>query len=147
MTSSADAPPNVRRATLADAGDVSAIHRLAAVLPPPQSAEENLRYVREQLMAESQVWVAEVDGEVVAYVAFNEGWLSHRMVHPAQQASGLGAALLAHAMADGRERQLWTFERNKQVRAFYEQHGWVLAETTGQANEQEEPEVRYLWRP
>lgn len=100
MTSSADAPPNVRRAALADAGDVSAIHRLAAVLPPPQSAEENLRYVREQLMAES-----------------------------------------------GRERQLWTFERNKQVRAFYEQHGWVLAETTGQANEQEEPEVRYLWRP
>jgi GNAT superfamily N-acetyltransferase len=127
---------------------LSAIHRLTAFLPPLQSAEENLRFVRERLMAEYQVWVAETGGEVVGYVAFNDGWLSHLFVHPEHQGHGIGANLLAHVTADGRERQLWTFEKNARARAFYEQHGWLLAERTdGQSNEHKEPEVRYVWRP
>jgi GNAT superfamily N-acetyltransferase len=139
---------SLRPATLEDAGVLSIIHRLAAFLPPLHSVEENLRFVREQLMAENHVWVAETGGEVVGYVAFNDGWLSHLFVHPKHQGRGLGAALLAHVMADRRERQLWTFQRNARARAFYEQHGWVLAELTdGQGNEQKEPEVRYFWRP
>ena len=140
--------PSLRPATPEDAGIVSIIHRLAAYLPPLHSAEENLRFVREQLMAENHVWVAETGGEVVGYVAFDDGWLRHLFVHPAHQGRGIGAALLAHAMADGRERQLWTFEKNVRARAFYEQHGWMLAEVTdGQRNEHKEPEVRYVWRP
>jgi putative acetyltransferase len=141
-------PVSLRPATLEDASVVSAIHRLAAFLPPLQSEEENLRFVREQLMAENYVWVAETDGEVVGYAAFNDGWLRHLFVHPNYQGRSIGAALLAHVVADGRDRQLWTFERNARARAFYEQHGWVLAELTdGRGNEQQEPEVRYFWRP
>jgi GNAT superfamily N-acetyltransferase len=139
---------SLRLATPQDAEVLSTIHRLAAFLPPRHGAEENLRFLRERLMAENQIWVAESGGAVVGYVAFDDGWLRHLFVHPDHQGKGHGAALLAHVMADGRERQLWTFRRNERARAFYERRGWVLAEITdGQSQEQKEPEVRYVRRP
>jgi GNAT superfamily N-acetyltransferase len=137
---------SLRPATLEDAGVLSAIHRLAAFLPPLHGAADDLRFVRERLMSENQIWVAEAGGAVVGYIAFNDGWVSHLFVHPEHQGLGIGATLLAHVMADGRERQLWTFEKNARARRFYEDRGWVLAEVTdGQGNEQKEPEVRYVW--
>lgn len=46
------------------------------------------------------------------------------------------------------DRHLRTFEKNASVRAFDEQHGWVLGELSdGQGNEQKGPEVRYFWHP
>lgn len=138
----------LRPATLEDAATISVIHRLAAFLPPLHTAEENLRFVRDRLMSENQTWVAETGGEVVGYIAFNDGWVSHLFVHPDHQGQGHGPALLARVMADQRERQLWTFEKNVRARKFYEDCGWVLAELTdGQGNEHKEPEVRYVWRP
>jgi putative acetyltransferase len=126
---------SLRAATAEDAGVLSAIHRLAAFLPPPHSAEDDLRFVRERLMSENQIWVAEAGGAVVGYIVFNDGWVSHLFVHPEHQGRGIGGTLLAHVMADGRERQLWTFEKNARARRFYEDRGWVLAELTdGQGN-------------
>ena len=138
----------LRPAMLEDAAAISAIHRLAAFLPPPHTAEENLRFVRERLMRENQTWVAEAGGEVVGYIAFSDDWVRHLFVHPDHQGQGHGSALLAHAMADQRQRQLWTFQTNAPARTFYEHRGWVQAELTdGQENEEQEPEVRYVSRP
>ncbi len=139
----------LRPATLEDAAAISAIHLLAAFLPPPHTAEENLRFIRERLMSENQTWVAETGVEVVGYVAFSDDdRVSHLFVHPDHQRQGHGSALLAHVMADQRERQLWTFQRNDRARKFYEDHGWVQAELTdGQGNEEKEPEVRYVSPP
>jgi GNAT superfamily N-acetyltransferase len=139
---------SLRRAAPEDAQIVAAIHRQAAFLPPLHSASEDLQFVRERLMAENQVWVAEADGEVVGYIAFNDVWLSHLMVDPDHQGRGHGATLLARAIADRRERQLWTYQKNTRARRFYEARGWELVELTdGQGNEHGEPEVRYAWRP
>lgn len=139
---------SLRPATLEDADAIAAIHRRAAFVPPAHRAEEDLRFVRERLMAENQTWVAEADGKVVGYIAFNDDWISHLFVHPDHQGRGYGRALLDHVTADGRERQLWTFQQNARARKFYEDRGWVLVELTdGQTNEQKEPEVRYAWRP
>jgi GNAT superfamily N-acetyltransferase len=97
-------------------------------------------------MSENHIWVAEAGDAVVGYIAFNDGWVRHLFVHPEHQGRGIGATLLAHVMADGRERQLWTFEKNARARRFYEDRGWVRAELTdGQGNEQKELEVRYVW--
>ena len=138
----------LRRATLADSSAVSDIHCRAAFLPPPHGPEENLTYIRDKLMAENEVWVADIDGEVMGYVAFNDAWLTHLFVRPNHQGQRLGPRLLDHAMADGRERQLWTFARNIRARDFYEKRGWVLMETTdGSGNAFGEPEVRYSRRP
>jgi putative acetyltransferase len=138
---------SLRPATPEDAPAISAIHLLSAFMPPLETAEENLRFVRERLMIENQVWVAEAGGDLAGYVAFNDNWISHLFVHPDHQGQGLGSDLLAHAMADQRDRQLWTFEKNVRARKFYEANGWVLAEITdGLGNERKEPEVRYVWR-
>lgn len=141
----------LRAATLDDAPVVAVVHRQSVFislpfLPDLHTREEDLRFVRDRLMSENTTWVAEVDGVVVGYIAFNDDWITHLFVHPDHQGRGHGPALLAHAMADGRARQLWTFQRNTRARKFYEDRGWVLAELTdGQGNEEKEPDVRYVW--
>ena len=139
---------SLRAATPLDAAVIAQIHRLAAFVPPVHTPEEILAFTGERLMVENTVWVAEVDGEVVGYIAFNDDWIVHLFVHPDHQGQGHGAALLARVMADRRERQLWTFQKNMRARWFYEARGWVAVEfTDGQVNEEKEPDVRYVWTP
>lgn len=138
----------LRAATAGDAAAISAIHRLAAFRTPSQTDAESLRFVREWLLAANRTWVAVVEDEVVGYVTWDDAWLRHLFVHPDHQRRGYGATLLAHVMADRRERQLWTFAGNVRARRFYEDRGWMLVELTdGAGNGEGEPEVRYLWRP
>ncbi|MBS0409326.1 MAG: GNAT family N-acetyltransferase [Proteobacteria bacterium] len=134
---------SLRPARAEDAVALSDIHRRVALLPPEPA--EDLRFMRETLLATTSVWVAEADGAMIGYVAFDGGWIRHLMVHPDHQGQGHGARLLAHAMADGRARQLWTYARNARARRFYEAHGWVLAEVTdGREDAHGEAEVRYV---
>jgi hypothetical protein len=42
--------------------------------------------------------------------------------------------------------QLWTFQINRRAQQFYERHGFAAVEwTDGSANEEREPDVRYMW--
>jgi hypothetical protein len=42
---------------------------------------------------------------------------------------------------------LWTFQRNAFARQFYEKHGFVLADQTdGAGNEEGEPDALYVWK-
>lgn len=139
---------SLRAARPEDAAAIAAIHPLAAFVPPVHTPEEILVFTRERLMIENAVWVADTGNQVVGYIAFNDEWVVHLFVHPDHQGKGHGAALLAHAMTDGRERQLWTFQKNLRARKFYEDRGWVAVELTdGQGNEEKEPDVRYIWKP
>ena len=57
--------------------------------------------------------------------------ISHLYVGPGSQGRGVGGALLAHALADVRERGLdravlWVLEKNYRARAFYERAGFHL---------------------
>lgn len=57
--------------------------------------------------------------------------ISHLYVGPGSQGRGVGGALLAHALADVRERDLeravlWVLEKNYRARAFYERAGFHL---------------------
>ncbi len=140
-------PVSLRPATSDEAVAIEAIHRAANFLPLRNTTEENLQFVRE-MMSENQSWVADAGGEVVGYIVFNDDWVRHVFVRPDCQGQGYGTTLLAHVMADRRERQLWTYEGNSRARMFYEKRGWVLIELTdGHGNEENEPEVRYIWRP
>jgi GNAT superfamily N-acetyltransferase len=62
---------------------------------------------------------------------------------------GIGSRLIAlarEASPDGLE--LWTFQVNAGARRFYERHGFAVAEMTdGRANEERQPDVRYVWLP
>jgi ribosomal protein S18 acetylase RimI-like enzyme len=91
--------------------------------------------------------VALRDGRVVAFVALHEAWVEHLYVDPAHSRAGIGSTLLRHAQAarpDGLE--LWVFQRNAAAIAFYERHGFRIAELTdGAGNEEREPDARMVW--
>jgi GNAT superfamily N-acetyltransferase len=117
-------------------------------LPELHTPEEDLAYVSGKLMAEDAVWVAEVEGAVVGYVGFRDDWIDHLYIHPDRQGQGIGPVLLAKALADGRAKQLWAFQQNTRGRRFYEARGFHAVEfTDGEGNEEETPDVRYLWTP
>lgn len=139
----------LRLADLDDAADIAVIHRQAMrislpFLPELHTAEEDLWFVRERLMATNTVWVAQVQGAVAGYIAFHPGWIDHLYVHPDHQARGLGPLLLDKALEDGSERRLWTFQANMRARAFYEKRNFIAETfTDGAENEEKTPDVLY----
>ena len=143
----------LRPATSQDAPAIAVILRTCfrvslPFLPELHTAAEDLAFVSGRLMAENAVWVAELEDAVVGYVAFRDDWIEHLFIHPDRQGQGIGPALLAKALADGRPKQLWTFQQNTRARRFYEARGFRVVEfTDGAGNEEKTPDVRYLWTP
>jgi GNAT superfamily N-acetyltransferase len=144
----------IRRAAAADAAaaaDVFTASRSAAAgfLPRPvHTAEEDRRFVREVLIAQHETWVAVgPDGSVTALMSLSPGWIDQLYVRPGLWGRGIGAQLVAHAKAlQPSGLQLWTFESNEGARHFYERLGFTAVERTdGAANEEQAPDVRYLW--
>jgi GNAT superfamily N-acetyltransferase len=83
----------------------------------------------------TEVYVAEVDGDVVGCVSLGAGFLSTLYVVPARQGTGVGTALhdvaLERLRAHGNSvARLWTLEENWDGRRYYEQRGWTLTEET-----------------
>jgi GNAT superfamily N-acetyltransferase len=115
-------------------------------LPDLHTPEEDLAFIRDVVFPKCRVLAASVDGEIVGFCAFREGWIDHLYILPEYQGRGIGSALLTRAKEEFPHFQLWTFQRNNRVRHFYEARGFVLAELTdGQGNEEKEPDVRYVW--
>ncbi len=109
--------------------------------------EEDRAYFRSAVFEECEVW-GTFDGPALAgFIAFRAGWIGHLYVLPAYQSSGIGSSLLEIAQARYSELSLWTFQRNVIARRFYERQGFVAAELTdGARNEEREPDIRYVWR-
>lgn len=141
----------LRRATSADARICATIQREANLgslpfLPVDPDIEGAAEFFETILLPQNEVWIAEVDDQPVAYVAFHPGWLEHLYVLPPHQGRGIGPALMARALEDGSPRQLWTFQKNARARKFYEDRGWTLVELTdGQGNREKEPDALYAW--
>ena len=117
-----------------------------AYLPQLHSRDEDRVHFRGVVAADATT-VAVRGGRVVGFVALHEAWVEHLYVEPALWRQGIGAALLRHAQAacpDG--LQLWVFQRNTAAIAFYERHGFRIAELTdGAGNEEREPDARMIW--
>lgn len=143
----------LRLATAADAQAVAIVHRTAmrvslSFLPELHTAEQDLGYFGQKFLPANEVWVAEGDGRVVGYVGFDADWINHLYILPDFQGQGIGPELLAKAIADGRARKLWTFQKNARARKFYEDRGFVAVEfTDGAGNEENTADVLYQWRP
>src|SRR3954468_833371 len=81
------------------------------------------------------------------FLALSEGWVDQLYLEPVWRGGGIGDRFVALA----RRRQpaglqLWTFQVNEAARRFYERQGFVAAEwTDGAGNEEREPDVRYVW--
>ena len=82
-----------------------------------------------------------------AFIALGEARVEHLYVDPPHWREAIGTALVRHAQAarpDGLD--LWVFRRNSAAIAFYERHGFHVAERTdGAGNEEREPDARMVW--
>jgi GNAT superfamily N-acetyltransferase len=118
-------------------------------LPALHTDEETRSWVGTVVLPNHDVWVAEVDGHVVGYVAVDGDELNDLYVRPGFQGRGVGTTLLGQAKAlSPSGLSLWAFQRNAGARRFYERHGFVAVELTdGSGNEEREPDVRYRWTP
>jgi ribosomal protein S18 acetylase RimI-like enzyme len=148
----------LRRARPEDAAALSVILRTAMrgampSLPELHTPDDDHRFLSDVVLPNEEVWVAEIDGTPVGFVALGSrsglDFLQHMYVAPQHQRRGLGTKLIERA----KERRptgfrLWVFQENVGARHFYERHGLRLVELTdGSRNEEREPDALYEWVP
>lgn len=113
----------------------------------PHPFEDQLRFLNEELSQTHSVWLAleESSGKVIGVLAFTPHKISQLYVHVDHQNMGIGSALLdiAKEHADGCLR-LFTFERNKKARQFYESRGFNLV-ARGFEDAMKLEDVEYEW--
>ncbi|MFI5766893.1 GNAT family N-acetyltransferase [Streptomyces sp. NPDC051563] len=96
-----------------------------------------------------EAWIAEADGVLAGLLVLEGEELEQLYLEPSWWGKGLGDRFVALA----KQRRpaglgLWTFQVNGPAQRFYERHGFVAVERTdGMRNEEQEPDVRYVWRP
>lgn len=142
-------PADVRTARPADIPRLAAVQlgsaltAFADIFPEsvakPQSAELEAEWMALADNPASTVLLAELDGSIVAGVAFGDvpvlapaghGLLAKLYVLPAYFGSGIGTLLydsaIEHLRAAGWERAwLWVLEGNTTARGMYERRGWL----------------------
>jgi GNAT superfamily N-acetyltransferase len=142
----------IRRAGTADASAVAEVFlasfHATYAFPLAHTDDEVRAWVRDDLIATQETWVATDGGEVVALLALTPGWVEQLYVRPDRLGRGIGRRLLDHAKerAPGGLR-LFTFQVNDRARRFYERNGFVAEWLgDGSANEEGQPDVRYAWQ-
>jgi ribosomal protein S18 acetylase RimI-like enzyme len=144
----------IRLATAADAAAVADVYlasfKATYDFPLAHTDDQVRVWIRDTLVPAGGTWVAlETDGSVVGIMDVAAGDLSQLYVRPDRLGEGIGRRLLDIA----RERSpdgltLYTFQVNDRARRFYERHGFVAEWFgDGSANEEGQPDVRYVWRP
>jgi GNAT superfamily N-acetyltransferase len=133
-------PAEIRAARADEAEVLLLIQRAAAVgafghifpqdrYPFPEAAiRDDWRAALDDPMVE--VYVAEVDEDVVGSVSVGYGFLRTLYVVPGHWGRGRGAALHDHGLdrlrrLDVAEARLWTLAENTSARRFYEDRGWT----------------------
>jgi GNAT superfamily N-acetyltransferase len=144
----------LRRARPEDAEAVAEVWlaSFAAALPTVRLAhtdDEVRGWIAEVVVGRLETWVAEARGEIVGLMTVHNGWIEQLYLRPDWHRRGLGRRFveLAKERSPG-GLQLWCFQVNGPARRFYEANGFVVAEMTdGAGNEEREPDIRYEWRP
>jgi putative acetyltransferase len=142
----------IRTARESDTAMIAAIHRESREatmpwLPRLHTPEEDLFFFESSVMKTCEVFVSQVDAHVTGFCAVRGDWIDHLYIRPGMLRQGFGTRLLDQAKLGRPALQLWTFQKNENARRFYEVRGFTPAEQTdGHANEEREPDVRYVWR-
>ncbi|MFI0898825.1 GNAT family N-acetyltransferase [Streptomyces sp. NPDC020983] len=145
----------VRAATAEDADAIARVHRdsRAATMPylPPQKRthEEVAYWVREIVLAQCRVWVAERGGQVLGYAALDGDMLDALYLRPEVLRQGVGTLLLDEARRHSPGGlSLHVFQQNTGARAFYVRHGFTVLDTNdGERNMEKLPDMTMRWTP
>ena len=115
-------------------------------LPVLHTYEETQWYFANVVLRTQTVWIAELEGEVVGFMALDGEHLEHLYVQPSFQGIGIGSELVDMAKELNDCVDLWVFQRNQAARQFYEARGFHLMQLTdGSQNEERTPDALYRW--
>ena len=116
-------------------------------LPALHTDEETRGWIANTVLAETEVWAAELDGCIAGFASLTENMLEHLYVAPERQGKGVGGELLEQAKRLRPQGfRLWVFQRNREARGFYERRGLAcVLLTDGADNEEREPDALYEW--
>lgn len=116
-------------------------------LPTLHTPAEARWWIRTTLLPMNKVWIAEQDGQVVAFVGLRDDLIEPLYVHPTVWSQGIGTRLLRTVQAEPPDRLgLSVFQRNTQARRFCERRGFrLIVLGTGSANDEGEPDAYYEW--
>jgi GNAT superfamily N-acetyltransferase len=107
--------------------------------------EDAQRFFRNVLLAECRIWVACVDSEPVALVAWDSRYIRQFAVVSGMRNRGIGSALLRHLLDQTTgEVRLYTFQRNAGARRFYERNGFRALRFGVSPAPESEPDVEYV---
>ena len=122
-------------------------HASFPAIPLPVHSDEDVRsWFATVVLPTREVWVADVDDEVVAMLVLEDDWVDQLYVDPDWTGRGLGTRLLDVAKAERPAGlDLWAFQSNTGARRFYERHGFRAVAMTDGDNEEGAPDVRYRW--
>jgi GNAT superfamily N-acetyltransferase len=144
----------IRPAVAADASAVADVY-LASFhatydFPLAHTNDQVRGWIRETVIEGGGTWVAvDADGAVVALMVVAPDELDQLYVRPDRLGKGIGRRLLDRAKEQSPAGlSLYTFQVNERARRFYERNGFVAEWLgDGSANEEGQPDVRYVWRP
>jgi GNAT superfamily N-acetyltransferase len=140
----------LRRLVFQDMKQAAHIHRTAFDFCLPwlkglHTPAEDIWFYENRMFAQCEIWGA-FTADMVGIIAYKEDWVEQLYILPAFQHRGIGSALLEKAQQHYPLLQLWTFQRNKAARSFYEKHGFTaIDQTDGTDNEEKEPDMLYQW--
>jgi len=110
--------------------------------------DDDLRFFRDTVARDHEVWVAVSDGSLLGLLALAGDRVDQLHVEPAAQGRGVGTALLAHARAlSPRGLRLFTHLGNARARTFYERRGFRAVRFGTSPPPESEPDVLYAWTP
>jgi len=146
--------PTVRQATTADAAAIADVYLASFgatyAFPLAHTDDEVRAWIRDTLAADrTETWVALERGRIVGMMVVGPGDLDQLYVAPDRLGAGIGSRLLDTAkQRSPAGLTLYTFQVNERARRFYERNGFVAEWFgDGSANEEGQPDVRYVWRP
>mgnify|MGYP002713104528 CR=1 FL=1 len=143
----------IRPYTPTDFDAVTTLWRRARELAFPEfqrtkghTFEEDRAYFQNNILEENSVYVADMDGIAVAFMAIKDDFIDQLYVAPTHQRQGIGKALLEFARTFSPERLwLYTFQINTNGRAFYEKNGFIATKFGVSPPPESEPDVLYEW--
>ncbi|MEL6102089.1 MAG: GNAT family N-acetyltransferase [Pseudomonadota bacterium] len=141
---------SLRDATPTDAGRAGAILSEfideTAWMPRLHTRAEEVAFVGD-MIDWGWVTVAVCDAELAGFLARNASDIHALYVSGQCRHTGCGSALIDHAKREETELSLWTFQANAAAQAFYRAHGFVVAERTdGAGNDEKLPDIRLVWK-
>lgn len=108
---------------------------------------EDQDFFRDQILKKNRVWVSEMQGRPVGFMAMENEFIDQLYVHPDHWQRGIGEALLNFAREQSPEHLwLYTLQVNVNACAFYEKNGFVAEKFGFSPPPENEPDVEYHWR-